>query len=331
MNTPDKPIRDESRKLNVASSPHWRDGSSLARTQQLWLLALMPAMAVSIWLFGLHSLRIMAPAVAFSVTLDALLNRLVPSKDKTTNWSSVTLAVIFAFLMPYNAPWWFVLVGCFIMIVVGKKLFGGMGAYPVHPALLSCAMLHVSWPHRFDYTASLISLDWGVKMIEPLRLVKTIGGSAEGTFFWQDLLMGKQVAGIGNGLVLYLFLGGLFLIAIRQIPWQIPIAFIVGNLFMAEVLYLVNPDQFASPLFYLLSGGTIFATFFLATEYTTSPVNPVPMLIYGFLGGALLIVIRAFSGYTDGVVFAVLLINLCNPLLDRITPKIRGAEVTGNA
>jgi electron transport complex protein RnfD len=326
-----KPLNSVDNRLNVASSPHWRDGSGLDGMQRLWLAALLPAIVASVWLFGLHALRIIGLAVAFSVLLDALANKLVPSKDKTTNWSSVTMAIIFAFLMPYDVAWWLILVGCFIMIVVGKKLFGGMGAYPVHPVLLSFAMLQVSWPQRLDYTGSLISLDWGIKMVEPLRLVKTIGGSAEQAFYWQDLLLGKQVAGIGNALVLYLLLGGLFLIVIRQIPWHIPVAFIIGNLLMAKILYLVDPGQFASPTFYLLSGGTIFAAFFLATEYTTSPVNPVPMLIYGFLGGALLMIIRAFSIYPDGVAFTILLINLCNPLLDRITPKVYGVEATGYA
>jgi len=291
----------------------------------------MPAMIASVWLFGSHSLRIIGLAVVFSVSLDALSNWIVPSKDKTTNWSSVTLAVMFAFLMPYDVSWWLILVGCFIMIILGKKLFGGLGAYPVHPVLLSYAMLRVSWPDRFDYTASLISVDWGVRMIEPLRLVKTVGSSMEHVYYWQDLLLGKQVAGIGNALVLYLLLGGLFLILTRQITWQIPVAFIVGNLLMAGILYLANPAQFASPVFYILSGGTVFAAFFLATEYSTSPVNPVPMLIYGFLGGVLLMLIRAFSNYTDGVVFAVLLINLCNPLLDRITPRVYGVEAASHA
>ncbi|HUV29713.1 MAG TPA: RnfABCDGE type electron transport complex subunit D [Acidobacteriota bacterium] len=318
-------------KLNVASSPHWRDGSALDLTYKLWLLALAPAMIVSLLMFGWQALRVLGLAVACSVFLDALVNRIKPSKDFTTNWSSVTFGVILALMMPYDAAWWLILVGCLIMIVVGKKLFGGVGAYPVHPVLLSLAMLHVSWPHRFDFTASMVSLDLGVKMVEPMRLVKTLGAGAEAAYRWQDLLLGKQVAGIGSGLVLYLLIGGLLLILFRQIPWHIPVAFIVGNLVMGEVLHLADPVQFATPLFYLLSGGTVFAAFFLATEYTTSPVNPVPMLLYGFLGGALLIVIRAFSNYTDGVVFTILLINLCNPLLDRITPRVYGIEAAQHA
>jgi electron transport complex protein RnfD len=145
-------------------------------------------------------------------------------------------------------------------------------------------------------------------------------------FAWHDLLVGKQAAGIGNGLVLFLLIGGLFLLLIREISWQIPAGFIAGNALIALILGATNPEQFASPMFYLLSGGAVYAAFFLATDHTTSPVNPVPMLIYGFLGGALLMTIRAFSNFTDGVVFAILLVNMCTPLLDRMTPKVRGLE-----
>jgi electron transport complex protein RnfD len=317
--------------LNIASSPHWRDGSSIAFSQQLWLLALVPAIVASVWLFGMNAARIIGLTVAFSVTFDALSERIVRSKDKTTNWSSVNLAVILSFLMPFDSPLWLLGVGSFIMIVIGKKLFGGYGAYPVHPALLSFAMLRVSWPSRFDYTASMISLNWSEKMIEPLRAVKTIGGSAESLYDWHDLLFGRQVSGIGEGLVLYLLIGGLLLIAMRQITWHIPVAFIIGNFVMAGLLYLVNPAQFASPFFYLLAGGAVFAAFFLATEYTTSPVNPRPMFLYGLLGGILLMLIRAFSNYIDGVVFTILIINLCSPLLDKITPKVFGAPEVKNA
>lgn len=273
----------------------------------------------------------MSLAIAFSVSLDALANSVVPNKDYTTNWSSVTLAILFTFFMPLNAPWWLVFVGCFIMIVIGKKLFGGIGAYPVHPVLLSCAMLKVSWPHRFDYTESFLAMDWSGKMVEPLRYVKTLGGDAASAYDWQNLLMGKQVAGLGDALIIYLLIGGLFLILIRQINWHIPIAFLGGCFFMGSILHIANSEQFASPVFYLLSGGTIFGAFFLATEYTTSPANRIPMLIYGFLGGIILVLIRAFSVYTDGIIFAILLVNLCNPLIDRITPKVYGLEVANNA
>lgn len=324
-------VEEKISQLNVAASPHWRDGSSIAHSQQLWLAALLPAIVAGISLFGMHAVRIIALTVAFSVSFDAIAGRIVPSKDRTTNWSSVTMAVILAFMMPFNSSWWMIAVGSFVMIVVGKRLFGGYGAYPVHPVLLSFAMMRVSWPGRFDHTASMISLDWAQKMVEPLRAVKTMGSVVESAFPWQHLLLGRQVAGIGEALVLYLALGGLILLATRQITWHIPVAFIAGNFLMAGLLHLIDPAQFATPLFYLLAGGTVFAAFFLATEYTTSPVNPLPMFLYGLLGGILLMLIRAFSVYVDGVAFTILLINLCSPLLDKITPQVGGGPEVRHA
>ncbi len=303
----------------------------ISRTQMLWILALLPAVLISVLQFGIHALRILSLCVAVSVIFDVIVNLLVPSKDFTRNWSSASLGVLFALLLPYDAPWWLVVVGCFIMIVIAKKLFGGLGAYPVHPVLLSYAMLMVSWPGRFDYTAAMANLGWKVNMIEPMRLVKTLGSTAESSFTWQNLLFGKQVAGIGNALVLYLLLGGIFLLAIRQITWHIPVGFLAGTFVFGWILHLVNPVQFATPMFQLLAGSTVYGAFFLATDHTTSPVNRLPMLLYGLLGGFILVLIRSFSAYSDGIVFTILLMNLCMPLLDRITPKVYGVEVIKNA
>ncbi len=318
-------------KLSVAASPHWRDGSSLTRIQALWLLALLPAMAAGVVHFGFAALRVTALAVASAVALDAICNRLLISKDFTTNWSSVSLAILLAFLLPVDAPWWLVLVGVFLTIVIGKKLFGGWGGYPVHPVALSYAMLSVSWPDRLDYTASLLNSAWRVTMVEPMRLVKTLGAGAEASYAKVDLLLGTQVGGVGNAMVLWLLIGGLFLLLIRQIEWQIPVGFLAGVAGCAWLLELVVPGQTASPLFQILAGSTVLTAFFLVPEQTTSPVNPWPMLIYGLLGGVLLVLIRAFSSHVDGAIFAVLLVNLCSPLLDRITPRIVGLEVANDA
>ena len=326
MNTPNSEPR-----LNVAASPHWRDGSSLTRTQALWLLALAPAAVASVMQFGLMSLRVIALAVGSSVVMDALCSRVLVSKDHPTNWSSVSLGLLLAFMLPIDAPWWLVLVGAFLTIVIGKKLFGGWGGYPVHPVALSYAMLAVSWPARLDFTASLASTAWNVTMVEPMRLIKTLGTSAEAAFDKMDLLTGLQVGGVGNAMVLWLLLGGLFLVLIRQTPWQIPLGFVVGVVACAWLLEAAAPGRTATPLFQLLAGSTALTAFFLIPEHTTSPVNPWPMLIYGLMGGVLMVLIRAFSSHIDGAIFAVLLVNLCSPLLDRIAPRVVGLEVRKNA
>ncbi len=239
--------------------------------------------------------------------------------------------MLFALLLPVNAPWWLVMTGCTLMIVAGKKLFGGWGGYAVHPVALSLAMLTLSWPGRLDYTASLIQVGGSGPLIEPLRLVKTLGAEAASSFAPLDLLLGQQVAGVGNGLVLWLLLGGLMLVLVRQVPWQIPLGFLAGVLGCAWVLDLAAPGTTAPPLFQLLAGSTVLTAFFLAPEQSTSPVNLWPMLLYGLLGGVLLVLMRAFSSHYDGAIFTILLMNICSPLLDRITPRIPGLKGTDHA
>ncbi|HOX25335.1 MAG TPA: RnfABCDGE type electron transport complex subunit D [Candidatus Krumholzibacteria bacterium] len=318
-------------RLNVAEAPHWRDASSLAQMQVLWLVALSPAAIASVTLFGQSALRVIALAVGASVALDVAANRVLGAKDSATNWSSVTLGLLLALLLPVGAPWWLVVVGCFLTVVVGKKLYGGWGGYPVHPVALGYAMLAVSWPERLDRTASLVGQAWDTTMIEPVRLLKTQGAAAEAAYAKVDLLLGIQVGGIGNALVLWLLLGGFFLLLVRQISWQIPAGALAGVVLGAVVVRLAAPAMGATPLFHLLAGSTVLTGCFLLTEVTTSPVNPWPMAIYGMLGGLLLVLIRVFSTNPEEAIFAVMLANLAAPLLDRLAPRARGLEVARDA
>ncbi len=318
-------------KLSVAEGPHWHDGSSLTRTQILWLMALLPAGVASGVMLGAPALRVMALAVAAAIAFDALANRVMSLPDATSNGSSITLGLLLAFLLPVDAPWWLVVVGCFLTIVIGKKLFGGWGGYPVHPVALSYAMLVVSWPARMDVTASLVHATWRAAPVEPLRLVKTLGAAAAAQYDLHDLLLGVQTAGVGDAMVLWLLAGGVFLFLVRQVPWQIPIGVVAGVVLCAWLLGMADPGRTATPAFQLLAGGTVFMAFFLAPEHTTSPVNPWPMFLYGWLGGVLLVLIRAFSSHIDGTVFAVLLMNVACPLLDRLGPRIVGLEVPRDA
>lgn len=314
-------------KYNVAPSPHWRDGSSLPGIQRTWLLALLPAVIASGFYFGFASLRVIAIAIVASVVAEMVWNSFVENRDLASNFSSVTMGVLLAFLLPVGAAWWLVVTGSILTVIIGKKLYGGWGGYPVHPVALGYAILLVSWPARLDYTKSLIAQAWSVTMVEPVRLVKTLGAGAEASYNYSDLLLGMQVGGVGNALVLWLLLGGLFLILAREIPWQIPVGSILGVVACALIHGLIVPDNSISPLFHLLAGSTVMMIFFIAPEHTTSPVNAWPMFLYGLLMGTLLVLIRTFSIHVDGAIFAVLLANFCSPLLDRITPSVVGQEV----
>lgn len=321
-----QPGPTDSSMLDVAAGPHCRMGTGIAQINQRWIIALLPAIAGSIYYFGPASLKIFGLCVIFAVAIDLLAERFAPSRDLTSNWSSILYALMLGCMLPLNAPWWLILTGCFFMVVVGRKLFGGIGAFPAHPVALSIAVLQLSWPGRMDHIAALKDLDWQTAMVSPLRMAKSVGASAESHYHWLDMLLGRQIAGTGEAMVLFILIGGLFLILIREIQWQVVAGFIIGLVITASLMHLSDPQTFASPLFYLLSGGTLFMGIFLITDHTTSPVNRFSMFCYGILAGVLLMLIRGYSQHADGIVYAVLLANLCSPLLDMIRPKTKGAE-----
>ena len=270
----DSPSVSPKPRFDVAVGPHVRAGGTLETLQARWLIALLPAMGASVHYFGLGALRVLFLAVFFSLAVVTICERVAPSRDRTTNWSSVVFGVLLAFFLPLDAPWWLVLAGCLLMIAVCKKVFGGWGAYPVHPVAAAVAMLGISWPERMDYTRALIGFGWDTTLVEPLRYAKSVGGAAESIYSWQDLFFGAQVAGIGNAMVLFLLLGGLLLLVLREIPWQLPCGFLWGLLVTAALIReLGEPGEFASPLFHVLAGSTVVVTFFLVTDYTTSPIG----------------------------------------------------------
>ncbi len=326
LESPQNPVMVESHMLDVAVGPHYRLGTGLAGIYQRWVIALLPAIIASIYYFGTSALYVFGLCVCFSVAFDFIAEKLAPSRDLTSNWSSVSMALLLAFMLPLNTSWWMIMVGCFFMIIIGKKFFGGVGAYPVQPAILATAILQLSWPARMDYTAALKDFDWTVTMVEPLRLVKSLGAAAANQYQLSDLFVGYQVAGTANGMVLFILLGGLFLLFTREIQWQAPVGFLVGLLATASLLHMTNPETYAYPVFYLLSGGTVFMALFLITDHTTSPVNKMPLFLYGLLAGILLIFIRCYSMHVDGIAYAVLLANLCAPLMDMIKPKVKGGH-----
>lgn len=312
--------------LDVAVGPHCRMGTGIAQVHQRWAIALLPAIIASVYYFGSASLRVFGLSVFFAIAVDLISEKLAPSRDLTSNWNSVLLGLMLGFMLPVNAPWWLILTGCFFMVVVGKKLFGGVGGFPAQPVVLSIAILQLSWPGRMDNISALKDLDWHVTMVEPLRMLKSLGASAESQYQWLDLLLGRQVAGAAEAMVLPIVIGGLFLLILREIQWQVVAGFLIGLLITASLLHFSDPVTFASPQFHLLSGGTLFMGLFLITDHTTSPVNRSPMLCYGIIAGFLLILIRGYSQHADGIVYAVLLANLCSPLLDMIKPQVKGGE-----
>ena len=314
-----------SKKMFIVShAPFWHNGSNIPERCYGMIWAAMPAVALGIVQYGMPAVGVVCLAIATAVLAEWLMNRATKRTITITDGNAALLGLLFAMLVPATTPWWVVMVGTLLTVIIGLHIFGGLGANPFHPVAVSMMMLTVSWPAFMDFNAALVNYELSFNAVYPLTLAKNLGTAAVADFTTLDLLLGRQVGGIGSTFGLGLIGGGLYLMAKRYIRWEICLSFLASIFIAALIFHMAAPDRFAGPLFHLLTGYTLVAAFFLLPESSSSPVNFIPMLIYGAGAGFLTILIRNIGSYHDGVLLAVLLMNIVNPLLDKIRPKALG-------
>ncbi|MDD9301170.1 MAG: RnfABCDGE type electron transport complex subunit D [Desulfobacter sp.] len=314
-------------KLIVSHAPFWHDGDSLFQLNLNYILALLPAAVFGIIQFGAPALGVIALSISSAMLWELVMTLISRQAISIGNMESAVIGLLFGLMLPAMAPWWLVVAGTFVAVVIGKFIFGGIGANPFHPSLIAIAILTMSWPMFLDFDTAYVSYQFDYTALAPLVALKAQGPSVVELFPLADLFMGKEVGGIGATFGLGLIIGGIYLMLRGYTRWEIVVSFIAGILVTAGLFYLVNKEAYASPFFHLFSGYTLLGAFFLATENSSSPVNKIPMLIYGFLGGFMIILMRNIGVYADGTVLAILLINLVNPLIDAIRPKALGKGV----
>ncbi|AMK11595.1 RnfABCDGE type electron transport complex subunit D [Pseudodesulfovibrio indicus] len=303
--------------LTVAVPPHVHCGRSIQRHMLDNLIALLPAALMAVVVFGAGALRVMALSCAVAVSAEFLLNRIMKREQSVDDLSALLTGLLFAFLLPASAPWWLVAIGAAASIALGKMIFGGLGGNPLCSPLVGWALCRISWASDMDTNATMLMS----RLPAPLQQLKYFGMDAATSVSPTDLLLGNQLGGLGEVQVAALLVGGAYLLLRRRISWEIPAGFIAGVLLTALIYQLMDPTVYASPLFHLLAGGAVFGAFFLATDPASSPIGLIPSLLFGLMAGAMVIVIRVYGIYPDGVPFAILLANLFTPLLDRIRPK----------
>ncbi len=308
--------------LSVSAPPFWHCGRTIQKINYHTLLALLPAIAMSIWHWGLPAARVMALAILSGIAVEAFCQYIMKRDISIDDFSAVITSLLFAFLLPAEAPWWIVVLGAALCISLGKMSFGGLGANPLNASLVGWALLFVSWPVLMDPNAMQLNTSY----VDPLVQLKYFGAESAGDFALLDLLLGKQIGALGAAQALGLFIGGSYLAMRGMIRWEIALSFLVGVAGVAAIYHIIDPLAYASAAFHLFTGSTLLGAFFLATEPASSPNRQIPMVIYGLLGGALVIIIRVYGIYPDGVPFAILLVNLLTPLLDSIRPKPFGGK-----
>ena len=321
----------------VAPAPHAHGGDSVRKNMLLVILALLPAYAVSVFEFGWGALITAAISVAACVATEWLVSRYLLQEKKQTigDLSAVLTGLLLAFNLPSNIEWWIVLIGAVVAIGVGKMTFGGLGQNPFNPALVGRVFLLISfpaqmttWPVAKGFATGYVDAETGAT---PLYFLKHIVKTGDGSVIDQlpalkDAFLGAMGGSLGEVSAAALILGGLILICTRVITWHIPVA-VIGTvaLFAACTGWVgVLPEGLTTCQYVgyeLLTGGLMLGAFFMATDYVTSPMSAWGKMIFGIGIGFIMMVIRTWGNYPEGMSFAILIMNACVPLLNKIRPQ----------
>ena len=319
--------------LVVSPSPHVRDKTNTPKLMYGVVLALLPALAVSFYYFGIGAIIVTSTAIISCLFFEWIIQKyLLKEEVKIKDGSAIVTGLLLAFCLPANLPLWLVILGSLVAIGVGKMSFGGLGQNPFNPALVGRVFLFISYPVQMtSWPKPLVSrgayLDASTGAT-PLGMLKE--GLSNGQTVQQimhnepskwDMLMGHIGGSMGEVAAFALLIGLGYMLIRRIISWHIPVSILASVAVFTGILHLADPQQFADPAFHLLSGGLMLGAIFMATDYVTSPMTHKGMLIYGIGIGIITVIIRVFGSYPEGVQFAILIMNAFVPLLNRIKPK----------
>ena len=303
--------------LRVSSSPHIRDNSSTQRIMLDVVLALIPMVIASVFIFGWRALLIYAVSVASSVLFEAL-SRIIMKREQTiSDLSAVVTGLLLAAGLPAGYPIWMVVVGAFIAIVFVKQLFGGLGSNFANPAVTARIILAVSFATetssfsvlpQYAQEASLA----GASQYDLVTSATPLGMSAAELPSYLDLFLGRHAGSIGEVCILALLIGAAYLLIRGVIDLWIPLIYIGTTVALVALTG-------GAPLFHLLSGALVLAAFFMMTDYVTSPTPVAGKVIFAIGGAALTFLLRMYSNMPEGVSYSVLLMNILAPHIDRCT------------
>ena len=327
-------------KLVISPSPHVHGGDSIEKNMYGVVLALLPALAASIWYFGLGAIVVTLTAVVSCVLFEWLIQKyLLKTTPSITDGSAAVTGILLAFNLPTNIPLALIIIGSAVAIGIGKMSFGGLGNNPFNPALVGRVFLLISfpvqmtsWPVPVESRFSYLDASTGAT---PLSVIKE--GVASGATVpelmqeipsYLNLFMGNMGGSAGEMAGFALILGGIYLLWKKIITWHVPVSVIGSIAIFTSILHWADPAANPGPLFHILTGGVLLGAIFMATDYVSSPMSKKGMLLYGTGIGVITVLIRVFGAYPEGVSFAILIMNGFTPLIDRyMKPKRFGEKV----
>jgi len=300
-------------KLFVSSAPHIRSDKSIKTIMWAVIAALSPVIVASIIFFGAQAVRVILLSIVFCVATEWFFQRIMKRPSIISDGSAVITGILFACNIPPTSPWWLIAAGSFFAIGITKQLFGGLGYNIFNPALIGRAVVLAAYPvHMTTWTAPFDATTCATPLaIVKEKLLVTLPS------YW-DLFIGNVGGSLGETSALAILIGGAFLIARGLIRWEVPTVYIL-TVFAGSAL--AGRD----PLFEILAGGLFLGAFFMITDMVTSPITRKGSIIMALGAGIIVVVIRNWGGYPEGVCYSIIIMNAFVPIIDRyIKPRILG-------
>ncbi len=314
-------------KLTVSLSPHFQSPVTTRVLMNDVLIALAPAVLVSLLFYGWNFFMLLMVSVATCIACEFVIENYLLGKDIPSISATCLTGVLLALNLPPAAPWWVAFLGSIAAIGIAKMCFGGLGQNIFNPAIFGRVFLLVSFPavmttwaapagwlgvDAFSGATPLAAINEGLRQGIPASQI-----IADNNLSGWHMLFARAGGSAGEISALALILGFVYLLIKKVIRPHIPLAILGTVVVLTSIFSLINPDQFTGPLFNLFTGGLLLGAIFMATDYVTSPMAPLGMIIYGVLIGLLTVLIRYFGSYPEGVSFAILLGNMATPLINK--------------
>ncbi len=319
------------RTVNPMSGPHIRDNTDLKRYMTSVIAVVFPTVVASIYFFGWRSLSLVILSYTVGITIEIVFA--IVNKEEVSEGMFVT-CILYPMILPPTIPFWMATVGIAVGIILGKEVFGGTGKNIFNPAIVGRVFLAVTFPaHMVSMWVTPYGgfpggfVHWvkssdAVSSASPLIDFKN-GAPAQIT----DMILGLTSGSLGETSAVIIIIFGTFLVFTRVANWRLPLSTIVSAMTVAAVMYAFQHDRFASPLYHLLSGGLLFGAFYMVTDPVTCPLTNIGKWVYGALIGIITIVIRNLSGNTEGIMFAILFMNMFAPVIDDAVLAIKYRKV----
>ena len=329
--------------FTIGGSPHVHGDESVKKIMYSVVYALIPAMLVSVYFFGLDALRVLLISVLACLFFEWVIQKYLIKGTVTINdGSAVVAGVLLAFNVRANLPAWILIVGALVTIGVGKMSFGGLGKNPFNPALVGRVFMLISFPVQmtsWPVPEPLFATGVADAITGPTALGVLKEGVGAGKTIDQiladpsmpdyiDRLTGNMSGSLGEMSAIALILGGIYMVIRKVIDWQLPVSIIATVFVFAGIFHLIDPQHYIEPTFHLFTGGLMLGAIYMATDMVSSPMNISGKIIYGIGIGLITIIIRLWGAYPEGISFAILIMNAFTPLINSAFKPSRFGRVS---